>query len=430
MRDLAADVQLDLARVEFSLFHVETGIQLNLWAGDIVPGGWQSNSGPEFTIRCSDPLASPFMIYPIRTIDRKCGARYDDGHDCPFTDEGELDLEHFPDADAATCDRGYDTPNGCLAHGMKKRYRGLPLTPQPVRFKDNSSGWHGIGRNEITSVSLVSDSIFGAPLPEIYTDIPMPVNALMADGRDNGDFYEALGVLGEGPLTTIDTKNSAGLPTATLDGQPQHNFPEFAGRLVVGEDPADLNEPLSLSYDGDQVNGDFRKLFLETTPPGATFADNFSAGVAFAVIRRTDEKGLQLTRLDDHAMQIVVSGGLKGWVWTGPGERTSELLTNPVWIAINAYLKSLGLKNADPDEQEATFDLQAAIDSAAICDLRVDRIVGNTTGFTGGAVSGVWPTNRGAGYAEGDIVIISGGDGAATARITSPSPFTWNSVLT
>jgi hypothetical protein len=33
-----------------------------------------------------------------------------------------MDLVHFPDADANKCDKEYDTPNGCLAHGMKRYY--------------------------------------------------------------------------------------------------------------------------------------------------------------------------------------------------------------------------------------------------------------------------------------------------------------------
>ena len=64
MRQLAADVQLDYARVEFSLFHPLTRIKLDLWAGQVVPGGWQANAGPEFTLKCSDPLASPNLLCP------------------------------------------------------------------------------------------------------------------------------------------------------------------------------------------------------------------------------------------------------------------------------------------------------------------------------------------------------------------------------
>src|SRR5581483_7745926 len=111
--------QLDHADLQFSLFFTATGEKLDLWAGEIVPGGWQSNVGPEFVIKASD---------------RPCSALFDDGVECPFSSEGALDTTHFPSADAGSCDRGYETPNGCLAHTMQKRYRGVAIVPQAVRL--------------------------------------------------------------------------------------------------------------------------------------------------------------------------------------------------------------------------------------------------------------------------------------------------------
>ena len=44
MRDLANDVDLFRASIEFSLFHIGTGIELDLWKGEIV--NWAMDSGP------------------------------------------------------------------------------------------------------------------------------------------------------------------------------------------------------------------------------------------------------------------------------------------------------------------------------------------------------------------------------------------------
>lgn len=407
MRQLADDVQLDHADLQFSLFFTATGEKLDLWAGEIVPGGWQSNVGPEFVIKASDRLSSPFMVFPDRVFSRTCSALFDDGVECPFSSEGALDTTHFPSADAGSCDRGYETPNGCLAHTMQKRYRGVAIVPQAVRFKDNSTGFAGFNRNQITSVSLVSDSIFGLAIPQIYTDIPMPVQALIAAGRDEGDFYEALGILGEGPLGQI--------ASAKLDGQYSHTYPASKGRLIPGKDPADLNEPMSLDYNGNQTAGlGWRYVYLGNS----TYLANFSAGIAFVVVRRTDQKGLQLTRLDEHSMEAVVAQGLAGWVWTAPGSRSSAVLTNPVWVAINAYLRSLGLKNADASTQEATFDVDAAVAAAAICDLRVDRLVDDTEGAPGGVILSA-SVNSGTGYSTGDQIAVSGGDNNALLTVIS-----------
>ena len=133
------------------------------------------------------------------------------------------------------CDKNYDTPNGCLAHGMKLYYGGIIAEPQGVRIKDNSTGVWGFGRSMLTSVSLVADSIYDQVLPEVYTDTAMPVNCKVAAGRDESDFYEALGIVGEGPLvaytpTHYEDKDGDGnaetLVGHTLDGQAHHGFPK------------------------------------------------------------------------------------------------------------------------------------------------------------------------------------------------------------
>ncbi|WP_227632523.1 hypothetical protein, partial [Klebsiella pneumoniae] len=46
-----------------------------------------------------------------------------------------------------------------------------------------------------------------------------------------------------------------------------------------------------------------------------------AAGTAFVMIRRADAKGLQLSRLSEHAMEVVVAQGPGGWTWTAPGNR-------------------------------------------------------------------------------------------------------------
>jgi len=54
MRDLANDVDLYRASIEFSLFHVGQGIKLDLWKGDIV--NWSLDAGPEFKVTAADGL--------------------------------------------------------------------------------------------------------------------------------------------------------------------------------------------------------------------------------------------------------------------------------------------------------------------------------------------------------------------------------------
>ncbi|MEI9974846.1 MAG: hypothetical protein WDO73_24020 [Ignavibacteriota bacterium] len=92
---------------------------------------------------------------------------------------------------------------------------------------------------------------------------------------------------------------------------------------------------------GNTTGGDWRKVFSGNS----TYKDNYAAGTAFLVIRRSDTKGLQLTKPGDHAMVAYVQMGMSGWVWTSPGVRVfGPPLVNPVWIVINMLLRARGLR--------------------------------------------------------------------------------------
>ena len=333
MRDLANDVDLYRAALEFSLFHVATGIKLDLWKGEIID--WSFDAGPEFHVRAADGIYELNLPYPTRRISRTCWKQFKDGAGCPYTG---------PDT---TCDKGFDTPNGCRSHGMDDYFGGILAKPVGVRIKDNSTGTWGFGRSTITSVSLVADSIYDEVVPEIYTDSDMPVNAKIALGREESDFYAAVGIVGEGPLGAYGTGHK-------LDGQYHHGYPGSLGLMEsLGPDP----NPTPFGIDTDNP--------VER-----------AAGTAFVMMRRADAKGLQLSRLSEHAMEVVVAQGLSGWVWTAPGVRSLQVLTNPVWIAINMLLRARGLRFADAATCEQFFDVDAAIAAAQICDEQVTKLVG------------------------------------------------------
>ncbi|MGB9609397.1 MAG: hypothetical protein ACPL7M_00375 [Bryobacteraceae bacterium] len=268
-----------------------------------------------------------------------------DGVSCPAATAGGTNL-------ATPCDKGFDTPAGCVFDNMPDYFGGILATPQAVRVKDNSTGVWGFGRSTITSVSLVADSIYAEVVPEIYTDTPMPVNAKIASGRDEGDFYIALGVVGEGPLGAYGQGHR-------LDGQPNHGPGNLGLRTSLGNDPNPY--PFSLGAGGEGVQ---------------YYGPERAAGTAFIELRRTDPKGLQLSRLGEHSLEAVVAQGLRGWVWTAAGERSLQLLTSPIRIAINMLLRARGLRFADAETSEQYFDVNAAIAAAAICDQQVLKLVG------------------------------------------------------
>jgi len=369
MRSLANDTDLMRATVEFSLFHVGSGIKCDLWKGHVV--NWGIDEGPEFILSASDGINEMGLSYPGRKCGHNCWKPFDDGEICPYSTQGS-------GGDPDSCDKTLTGAKGCASHGMRRYFGGINAPAMSARIKDTSTGTWGYRRSSITSVSLQAETIADQVLPEIYTDSAMPVNCKLASGREESDFYDALVVIGEGPLGGLSS--GAMIDEAyqgpTLDGQPHHGFgtaqPSYGLRQALGSDPAGIDE----------------RFVLTTGQPGEVFDDVYAAGVAFQEIRRVDAKGFQPSALSEHSSQAVVTAGLKGWVWTDSGDhetfnRSSQkaTLTNPIWIAVNMILRARGIFEADATTQLLFFDVKACADStmvdgkpkgaALICDIMV-----------------------------------------------------------
>ena len=348
MSDLVNDTEVLRATIEFSLFHVGTGIKLDLWKGHVTDWEFTADS-TELSLSAADGLHELNLPYPVRRITRTCWKEFDDGAACPYAAQGSTG------GDPTTCDKGFATANGCQAHGMDSYFGGIQVTPQAVRTKDNSTGHWGYGRSPLTSVSLVADSVYSEVVPEYYVlnwSYPLKVNAKLVAGRDEGDFYIALGLVGEGPLGAYAYGH-------TLDGQANHGPGSYGLRQSLGADPNP--DPFSLGSGGSgepQVYGSER-----------------AAGTAFIELRRTDPKGLQLSKLSERAMEVLIAQGMAGWKWTGTGARSSVTLANPIWICVNMLLRALGLQNANAATQELYFDVDSAVAAGAICDTVVASLV-------------------------------------------------------
>jgi hypothetical protein len=353
MRDLANDTNLARSSVEFSLFHVGTTIKLDLWKGEITD--WSCDEGPEFKVSASDGLYELNLPYPIRKADRKCWKVAGDQINCMATP-------------ASVCQKMFlspDTGNDCTGLGQTLRFGGINVKPQGVRIRENAS------KQMVTATSVVDDSIYGKALPEIYTDRAMPVNCMIAAGREESDFYLGMGIVGRGPLGSYATPAYVATPDGgqrfaghTIDGQPHHGFgtanPTYGLRTSLGPALCDsVIDRFSLAGEAPYT---------------------YASEVAWVEIRRSDTKGIQPTKITEHQMQALIATGLSGYAWTAPGTRIGPAaITNPVWVVVNSVLRALGLwDGATTAQQEAVFDCQAAISAAAICDdASVDRIIPN-----------------------------------------------------
>jgi hypothetical protein len=331
-------MNLNRADVQFSLFHKQTNSQIKLWRGEAK--SWSADENPVFTLSCSDSIYELTLPYPARTITRECYKPFSDGRLCPYSSAGS-------GGDPGYCDKLFDSQNGCQSHGMSNYFGGITATPQGVAIRDNGSD----GRPTITATSIVSDTMYGRALQEVYTNIEMPVNCIIADGRDESDFYEAIGIVGAAPIQSFGP-----VANQLLDGQTQ-NYP-YSPIMVTGNDPNSV--PFSLD-----AGGNFQYPYK-------------AAGVSWISIRRTDEKGIQPSSPDDHQMVASITGGMTGLVWSSPGVNSLQLLTNPIWVAVNALLRSKGMGYGTPiDIQEAQFDVASAVAAAAICDIQTPTLVYN-----------------------------------------------------
>jgi hypothetical protein len=89
---------------------------------------------------------------------------------------------------------------------MTPYFGGQQADPQGVTIKDDSTGFIGFGRNVVTATSIISETIWGMALPEIWCNsggnplYAFMANALMVSYRDESTYADSLGILGAGPL--------------------------------------------------------------------------------------------------------------------------------------------------------------------------------------------------------------------------------------
>jgi hypothetical protein len=346
--ELVKTINLNRAKVQFALFHVGSLTLVKLWSGYALP--WSFDSDGNFFLPASDGVFELGLSYPSRMVTRSCWKVYK-GRFCPSTSA-------LPD-----CPKSWEA---CNARAVPHSFGGVVVAPQQRAFVPQDSGTIGWASSGLTSVTVAADTVYQRVVQEVYTDEAMVVTCDVAAGRDESEFYSALGIVGEGPISGYDTN----LMNHKLDNQPPHDPVHGGGwRGITGNDPAATSDFFALDTAP-----------WNTVPPGSTYA----AGLAFAEIRRTDEAGTQLTQITDRVMTVTVTGGIGGWTWTAPGARVwTPALANTIWVAVNVYLRAIGLRVGQgqdalvsPAQMETFFDVQQAIAMAAICDLQVDKLVG------------------------------------------------------
>ena len=391
MTQLANDTDLKYAEIDLCLFHVNSGILLQLWKGVIQ--NYVSDGTPVFPVTCSDGFFQIMNQYPERQLSRQCWKTFDDGVNCPYA-------AHGSGGDPDTCDYYLESANGCQAHGMARYFGGHQADPQGVIIKDDSTGFLGFGRNTVTATSIISDTIWGLALPEIWCNsggnplFAFLATALMVNYRDESGYADSLGILGAGPLggftPSMVVQNADGyryLVAPMVDGYPWQGLkidgnlnvtkyqPGMGLRYVAGNDPANpSSDYFSLGQGSPQV-----------WQPNV-----YAAGTAACEIRIVKSTTIQPSTPDQHQMKVPIDFGMWGWTWDHAGNRTAvKGLINPFWIAVNMLLRAMGLygdpsTGSDPGggpgpssaDQLATFVLPSLVvgDGSGTAEIAADQV--------------------------------------------------------
>lgn len=419
MSALVNDCSIEFAQIDFSLYHVGTGALIQLWKGVIL--SWQVDGSAQFSVQCSDGLYPITQAYPPRTVSRQCWKPFNTSiypgyTPCPYSSAGS-------GGDPTSCDYNYNSTNGCLAHGMSQYFGGHPEQPQSVVIKDNGTGIiGGFFRSTVTSTSILSDSIWGNPIPEIwcnYMGTPQRAfiaNCMVAAVRDESDFEDVLGIVCAGPLgpgsfegmsvqTNADGYKFIVAPMA--DGYPPQGFKvdgnlnytssynpataDFGLRQEPGNDPAYTGATpgpfsgvgaFSLGQGTPQRWDESDPNFSNDGVPNSIIP--YAAGTALTEIRyqKSSGSGLTPTTAESHNMQVPLRFGLQGSVFDASGNRTiAQGVINPFWVLANTYLRALGLGFADAATQLSclvlpSFNNTDNMGAADIADQWVEPIVG------------------------------------------------------
>lgn len=353
MTQLANDTDLKYAEIDLCLFHVNSGILLQLWKGVIQ--NFVSDGTPVFPVTCSDGFFQIMNQYPERQVSRQCWKTYNDGVNCPWASKGaSAAAVTAAGGDPTSCDYYLESPNGCQVHGMAPYFGGQQADPQGVVIKDDSTGFLGFGRNTVTATSIISDTVWGLALPEIWCNsggnplYAFMASGLMVDYRDESGYADSLAILSAGPLggftASMVVTNADGyryVVAPMVDGYTWQGF-QVNGNLNVTKYQPGMG--LRYVYGNDPANPSTDYFSLGQGSPQVWEPNVYAAGTAVCEIRIVKSTTIQPSTPDQHQMTVTIDYGMWGWTWDQSGNRTGvKGLINPFWIAVNMLLRAMGL---------------------------------------------------------------------------------------
>jgi len=355
MTALGNDTDLKYAAIDFCAYHVNSGTIIQIWKGVIQ--SFVSDGTPTFSLSCSDGFFQIMNQYPERQASRMCWKNYNDGVWCPWATRGaSAAAVTAAGGDPTSCDYYLESANGCQVHGMMAYFGGQQADPQGVTILDNSTGFIGFGRNVVTATSIISETIWGMALPEIWCNsggnplYAFMANALMVSYRDESTYADSLGIVGAGPIggytQSCVVQNADGyryVVSPMVDGYTWQGF-KVNGNLNITKNQPGMG--LRQVLGNDPVNPATDYFSLGQGTPQVWEPNNYAAGVALCELRITKSSTIQPSTPDQHSMTVPIDYGLTGYIWDAKGDRSSVMgLINPFWICVNMLLRATGLSH-------------------------------------------------------------------------------------
>lgn len=308
----------------------------NMWQGYIATWDTSRNDGT-LVFDCEGGLHGLKRDMPRRTCASTCPWEFDDGIECPYTAQGSGGNPTF-------CDKGLDTADGCISHGMHNYFGGLDPKPQIATGLLNDTGFWGFHRQDYRSTSTPVKSIASEVIPIVYGVGRQVIPAKIFETRDESEFFVAAGVFSEGTVGQVGQ--------VLLDGQTMH--PGFAPIIALGANGQNIGTHIDLTFR--------------------------SSLTAFTSIRRVDEVGFKNPN-EPHAILVEIFKGVPGtsiWWWTGPFANWGDVeSSNPIHICFNFVLRSLGFYRRQFDAnwvKDHVIELDAFGPAQDFCDQLVDSL--------------------------------------------------------
>ena len=289
---------------------------IRLWAGAVSNIEVDDINGTVI-IDASGLRAGMMLPFPARNLQSTCPLKFkgEDGK-CGYA------------GTEISCDKSLER---CTALNNQARFQGFAVPPtSPINNPAKKSFTGAYQETAVTTASPFK-TLYGKPIPMIYTkgkivvDCPLFEANFTAGGTD---FFEAAGIISEGPLGT----DTDALGQVLLDGMTGHGF--GGGQIACVKNYGNI-----------------------PTIPGTHIHPALScAGLAFASVRRqslSSEKSdggsgtYKGTELANHQMKAEVFRGVPVLkVWDGTGNHAVNAIGAPEWppeIAFDIAMRAIGI---------------------------------------------------------------------------------------